>query len=163
MSGHAVSSMIASAIKASFADFRLVKTRKTAQLIFVVPLEAADDALRVLGGLPQPMAERWVGIALLDPKATQEAPQAPEKVKRSFGELTAPQRAALLCDREAFRRFLEPSATADYSIHSVDDAAQMVRELCGVASRSELATNAAAAEKFERLEREFNAWINEPV
>ena len=154
------------AIKATFSEVKIIKTRKVMSLCFEVPLEQADEALRVLGGIPQPMAERWAAIALLDPKATQEAPQAPEKVKRSFGELPAPQRAALLCDREAFRRFLEPSATADYSIHgihSVDDAAQMVRELCGVASRSELATNAAAAEKFERLEREFNDWINEPV
>jgi hypothetical protein len=149
------------AIKATFSDFRIVKGRKVCQFVFETPLEAADDALRVLGGLPQPMAERWAAIALLDPKATQEAPQAPEKVKRSFGELPMAQRSALLCDRGAFGKFLNEQYS--YSCGFPDETAEALRELCGVKSRSELATNAAAAEKFERLEREFALWLDAPV
>ena len=51
------------AIRATYSDVKLVKTRKVFQLIFEVPIEDADNALRVLGGLPRPAAERWVGIA----------------------------------------------------------------------------------------------------
>lgn len=58
------------AISATFSDFRIVKGRKVAQLIFETPLEAADEALRMLGGLPRPDAERWVGIAPLKAKPT---------------------------------------------------------------------------------------------
>lgn len=54
-----------SAICASFADFKLIKGRKVCQLVCEVPLEQADAALAALGGLPNPHAERWVGIAPL--------------------------------------------------------------------------------------------------
>ena len=53
------------AICASFADFKLIKGRKVCQLVCEVPLEQAGAALAALGGLPNPHAERWVGIAPL--------------------------------------------------------------------------------------------------
>ena len=52
-------------ICATFSDFRLVKGRKVCQLVCEVPLEQADAALAALGGLPNPHAERWVGIVPL--------------------------------------------------------------------------------------------------
>jgi hypothetical protein len=42
------------AIQASFADFRLIKGRKQAQIILEIPIEGADAALAALGGIPQP-------------------------------------------------------------------------------------------------------------
>ena len=36
------------AIKATFSDFKLIKGRKVAQLIFEVPIEATDAALAAL-------------------------------------------------------------------------------------------------------------------
>ena len=54
------------AFSATYSDFKIVKTRDTAQFIFEVPLKAADHALNVLGGVPQPMEERWVAIARLE-------------------------------------------------------------------------------------------------
>lgn len=100
------------AIPATFSDFRIVKGRKVAQFVFETPLEAADDALSKLGGLPRPDAERWVGIAPLvgKPKAEQkpEAPAPePEKVKerRPFHTLPRSQQAAILIQDERFRRW----------------------------------------------------------
>lgn len=159
------------AIRATFSDFRIVKGRKVCQFLFETPLEAADDALRVLGGLPQPMAERWVGIALLDPKATQQAPQAPDKPKRKMAELPIAQRAALLCNREAFWLFLQDHNDAYWNAATVGDvivkndetAAHVLRSMCGVASRSEFATNVLAATKFEKLERDFADWLADPI
>lgn len=52
-------------ICASFSDFKLIKGRKVCQLVCEVPLEQADAALAALGGLPNPHAERWVGIVPL--------------------------------------------------------------------------------------------------
>jgi hypothetical protein len=54
------------AFSATYSDFKVIRTRDTAQFIFEVPLKAADHALKVLGGVPQPMEERWVGIARLE-------------------------------------------------------------------------------------------------
>ena len=41
------------AIKATFSDFKLIKTRKVAQLVMEIPVEQADAALKALGGLHQ--------------------------------------------------------------------------------------------------------------
>jgi hypothetical protein len=54
------------AFSATFSDLKVVKTRGVAQFIFEAPLEAADHALNVLGGMPQPMKERWVAIARME-------------------------------------------------------------------------------------------------
>lgn len=52
------------AIKATFSEWRMVKTRKTMQLIFEVPLEQGEHVLHVLG-MPMPDTEKWCAIALL--------------------------------------------------------------------------------------------------
>jgi len=144
------------AISATFADFKLIKGRKCCQLVFEVPLEQADMALRTLGGLPNPASEAWCGIARLAPQATAPVPE-PEKTKRSFGELPIASQAALLCQREAFWRFLEEEKAQPCMTE--DGAGNAVRYLCGVQSRAELATNAKAAAKFVELSIEFEAWL----
>lgn len=52
------------AISADFADFRQVKSRKVAQLIFEVPLEQLPEVMEVLGW-PRPDGNIPVGIARL--------------------------------------------------------------------------------------------------
>lgn len=66
-------------ICATFSDFRLVKGRKVCQLVCEVPLEQADAALAALGGLPNPHAERWVGIVPLkaQPQGQDNSGSAP--------------------------------------------------------------------------------------
>lgn len=58
----------ARAIKATFTEWRMVKTRKVLQLVLEVPLEQQGEVLTRLGP-PIPDQEKWVAIALLDPKA----------------------------------------------------------------------------------------------
>ena len=141
----------ATPIKATFSDFRLVKGRKCAQLVFEVPLEGADAALGSLGGLPRPDAERWFGIVALDlSKAASEAPSAPDKQLKPFETLPAPQQAALRCNDLDFQKF--------YGVNGADVAAECVRRHCGVKSRSELATNAIARAKWIELDDEFFRW-----
>ena len=41
------------------------------QLIFEVPIEASNNALEVLGGIPNPEKEIWVGIARINKSPTQ--------------------------------------------------------------------------------------------
>lgn len=54
------------AFRATYSDFRLVKGRKVVQFVFEVPLEAADEAFKAVGGMPNPMAEQWFAIAKLE-------------------------------------------------------------------------------------------------
>lgn len=63
------------AIRATFADWRTVKTRKALQLIFEVSLEQQAEVLAILGA-PMPDVDTWVAIARLKPDAgaiTREA------------------------------------------------------------------------------------------
>lgn len=158
------------AIAATFADFKLIKTRKVAQFWFEVPIEEADAALATLGGLPRPDAERWVGITPLKvpaesgavgehgsnagrsaPPARTEGPDKAGHSRRQFASLPRSQQAALMCDRQDFREWvcrvkkwpdLEP--TADY-----------VRAACGVDSRANLDTDPAAGARWDKLHNEY--------
>lgn len=56
------------AIRATFSDYKRIKTRKVAQLIFEVPLEELHDTISNLGGEPSVNQDTWCGIARLDPK-----------------------------------------------------------------------------------------------
>lgn len=56
--------MMDAAIRATFAEWRMVKTRKVLQLVFEVPLEQQAGVLTTLGA-PMPDAEIWCGIARL--------------------------------------------------------------------------------------------------
>jgi len=54
------------AFSATYSDLKLIKTRKVVQFVFEVPLEAAEHAMNVLGGMPSPMTESWFAIARLE-------------------------------------------------------------------------------------------------
>ncbi len=65
-------------------------------------------------------------------------------------------RAVMRCKDPEFQMFLEP----DHTIACEDVAIKHLRKQCGIKSRSELAGNEAAQEKFMDLEREFYNFKN---
>src|SRR6185312_3523839 len=71
--------MSASAFKATYSDWKLVRTRQVIQIVFEVPLADADNAYEILGGMPNSSKERWFGIA-----AIREG--IPAKSKRDWRE-----------------------------------------------------------------------------
>ena len=76
------------AIKGCFADFKIIKTRKLAQLIIEIPIEQADAALATLGGIPRSDSERWIALARLDLTASQQPlPHPREKKERPSTEV----------------------------------------------------------------------------
>lgn len=140
--------MTAAATKATFSDFRIVKGRKVAQLVFEVPLEGADAALAALGGLPQPASERWCGIARL----TEEAARKPDARGRyqqlSEGEQAVARAGVLAGDRD-FQKWsnaLTPKLAGDF-----------IRGYCKIESRAELATDYAARARFLDLEARYKS------
>ena len=84
-----------------------------------------------------------------------------QKPKRRMSELPVPQQAALLCNREAFWRFLTDKSYV-MPCRGEDDAAAFVRALCGVESRADLAEREQARERFHDLQDEFNDWLRMP-
>lgn len=151
--------MNARAFKAAWADFKLIKTRKVAQLVFEVPIEGADEALALLGGVPRPDSEVWAGIArLADGK--EQSLESPQKAQETRRFLTMPmaQQAALRCQDATFRAFLrEVKCTSTFNSAEAADA---VRDICGVGSRAQLNTNAEAAAKWRQLNLHFELWMS---
>ena len=133
------------ATKGTFADFRLVKTRKVCQIFLEIPIEAADAALAALGGLPRSDQETWVAIARLD---LSKAPdESTAKEHRIFCDLPGPTQAAIKCKDPLFRKFMNAS--------DVDECALLVRKYCLVTSRSDIIIGSSHGDLWIDLLREF--------
>jgi hypothetical protein len=143
--------MSAPAIKATFSDFKLVRGRKIAMLIFEVPIEGADQALDTLGGVPNPAKEIWVGIAPIDPKKAVQEPANQDRERRPFASLSFAQQAAIRCEDAVFKRFILEE-------YGFDDTAETVRNLCQVNSRSELIKGSDAGNRWLLVESAFEVW-----
>jgi hypothetical protein len=181
------------AIQASFSDFRLIKGRKTAQLILEIPIEGADAALAALGGIPQPHSERWVGVARLNGVATVPlannapltngavwvegensyqyqngdwVPNNPYQSGKRPGDVAKAEpeenntklslQAVMRCKDPLFWRFLNTQTVQP--VEDETDAAWVVRQLCGVESRSGLNTDPHAAALWRILDAKFLVW-----
>jgi hypothetical protein len=137
------------AIRATFSDFKVVRGRKVAQLVFETPIEEADAALVTLGGLPNPASERWVAIALLVPEAAERGAQI-AKDRRPFASLPYSQQAALKCSDPDFQRFLK--------VKTSEAAAEIVRDRCHVQSRSEIGQTEYTKACWLEMLREYGQW-----
>ncbi len=161
------------AFQATYSDFRLVKGRKVAQFVFEVPLEMANVAYEVLGGLPNPASEVWCGVArIINPseveaKPASEPPSQSHPVraisKKSWNEMDYAQQAGMLCNDPKFIRFLIEGFRLSYGqTLDSDGAAKRVREFCQVQSRSEIKPQTSAGTKWELLVSAFRAWDMAP-
>lgn len=66
--------------------------------------------------------------------------------------------AGILARRADFRAWIEHISIPAQSI-STDEAAQFIRAVCKIGSRRELATDAAAEQRFhQHVRRPFTAW-----
>lgn len=148
--------MTAPIFKATFSDFKSIKTRGVYQFIFEVPVDKADAALDTLGGVPKPAQEVWVGIALLDPDKAAPEPAKPVLLgKRRFEELPLVQQAVLRCQEMDFREFLRNS---NRKAGNAEEAAEAVRIQCGVKSRADLLPDTQAGNRWLLIESAYRAW-----
>ena len=54
------------AFLATYTGWKLIKTRACVQIVFEVPLEKANEAYELLGGMPVAATENWFAIARLN-------------------------------------------------------------------------------------------------
>lgn len=172
----------AAIIRGTFADFKLIKGRKVAQVVIEVPIEEADAALRALGGVPMPHLDRWCAVALLRdgietlPSAStppcvmtidRPMPIEPESTApsitrsgRNWREISFSQQAGILSADDDFQRWIgvPPGISGSPALEasaSTAAAAALIRERCGVASRAELDRDPDAAERWIKLSHDF--------
>ena len=137
-------------ITGSFAEFKTVKNRSVGQIIIEVPIEATNEALMRLGGLPMPGKEPPVAVALLNSKVLEkEQAQPPNSPSLA-------QQAGAYCASQAFQEFL--SERLQREITNEQQAASAVHEVCEIASHRELNESDAAARAWKALRGEFQAW-----
>lgn len=155
------------AFRAVYADWKLIKTRGQVQIVLELPIEQADAAYEVLGGMPVAGKERWFGIAAIrnpeaipgasDPQPDPASQPRPDRVKRDWRDIKPSQQAGIRCDDAIFRVFLQNERYDDF-IASDFDPAECVRIICGVSSRSLLNTEHRARVIWKQLDDQFEAW-----
>ena len=174
------------AFQATYSDWKLIRSRKVVQVVLEVPIEQADEAYQVLGGMPNPASETWVGVARLTltpmdeqgnfetPAATvpvrraveeqfREAPtEAAPRPRKSFAELSPAQQAGIACNEPRFWAFLREKMCRGEVIDTTS-ASIAVRALCGVSSRTQIKPGNAAADLWGDLYGSYQAWLMVPA
>lgn len=160
------------AIRATFSDFKIVRTRSVVQLIFEIPIELADASLATLGGLPRSDSERWVGIARLDERKFDAEGNLPDEDKnyhegesvivdemrkrRPFCELKFSQQAGIKSSDLKFQLWLSNLPVGKES----EDAASAIRAFCGVETRANIIPGTRAGDRWIELLRMYEAECN---
>lgn len=170
----------AAAIQAQLVDIRNLGTEKCVKLTLHIPAEQAPLVLKAFGW---PTAVEPVPVALArltQPKEAEAQPRPPvtespsattggAQSKKSWHEMSMSQQAGLLCGEISFATFLKdyhPSTwreTEGTEGLLKDRAAQCVRFLCGVESRSEIKPDTSAGGYWIKLNSEYRAWMQQPA
>lgn len=152
----------ARAIRATFSDWRTVKSRKALQLVFEVPLEQQAEVLTMLGA-PLPDEPKWCAIALLnspagahstkeDARLSGDTPAGEPKQRRPWNTLSPQERAGILCGDRGFQKWVSQQAGWDCD---EQDARDWLCTTLGIKSRAELATSEGAAQRFDAIDHRF--------
>lgn len=104
--------------------------------------------------IPEPLLRDFVGARYQIVMVRLD--DADQPMKRPQRNQSMSNKAAILCKDSDFQRFLVESGLA-WDI-SEKAAASFVKDTCAIDSRSELDTNAEAAETFKQIAKEFDEW-----
>jgi len=159
-------------IRATFANWRPVPSRKVLQLVFETPIEQQGEVLNRLGP-PDALGSVWCAVAKLSEEAApsqvpqarsssspsnrNEEPPADAGLKRKWHELSYAEQAGIRVNDPEFRRYLEeslPTVLAELG----GDHVELVRHICGVKSRSEIQPGTVAAERWVKLDADFRGF-----
>lgn len=145
--------MTAAAISGDYTDLKFIRTRKVCQIVVEIPIEQAGAFVEAFG-TPRPDGNVPVALAKLDLKATQSpADNQPKEKKRSRA-----QEAGILCNDARFGAFLCAKWPSTWSASNAD-AAEAVRLICEVGSRSNLDHSERAGRQWDELRGQYLAWL----
>lgn len=95
--------------------------------------------------------------ALTDAKTAEDR----AKPKRAFSDMSLSQQSGIRANDWRFQDFLEHEYPGVW--RNLKDAAASIREICGVQSRSDLATDHNAANKWRVLNSKFETWLTDQL
>ncbi len=100
------------AFRATYSDWKLIRSRKVVQVVLELPIELSNQAYDVLGGMPNPASEIWVGVARLQSENDDETPKEaanPAPTSKSAAAPEQPARALTGEEQEVMHRALHRS------------------------------------------------------
>ena len=163
------------AIAAQLVDIRNIGTHKVLKLTIHVPEEQALATIAAFGW-PTGVAPVPIAIARINESevvhvagptvhtGTETSPRqepTPDGAKTKFRDMRLPNQAGILCNTEAFQRFLAENFKRNIS--SAEDAAGYVRWYCSVASRSDIRPRTPSGDRWTKLVDEYRTWMHEVV
>jgi hypothetical protein len=144
-------------IQADFADFRQVKSRKVAQLICEVPLEALPHVMAVLGW-PKPETSLPVAIARLQdpgPDRQDTVSDLPIKSSKHWDDMSPVQQAGIRAQDPAFQEWVGVIPELRSTPSGEDIARKHIHATCMIQSRRDLMTDAKAAARWKAMDTSF--------
>jgi hypothetical protein len=164
--GQQVESTAMTAFRATYADWKLIKTRGVVQVVMEIPLADADAAYDVLGGMPVHGKERWFGIAAMKSPVQKEAAAKPRQIsppdaptggaKRNWRDIPPPQQAGIRCDEPAFGAYLKENHPDEW--HETGDADACLKMILRIESKTELKTDPRRMMLWHQLDNAYQAW-----
>jgi hypothetical protein len=150
----------AAAITAQLVDVRNVAAHKSVRLELHVPAEQAGLVMAAFGW-PTMADPVPVALARLNPiaKPTVSQPETVQRERKPFTGLPYAQQAAMRCQEPQFWSYL--AQRQDLGLPTVEnaaDAADAVRSICIVDSRSRIAVGTIAGGLWESIEADYFAW-----
>ena len=130
------------------------QTQDGVVISFVLHPQEIPDAIAI-----SPLGTRYM-LAMVE-IGDDEQPRAPETKQPKQPPSFLVKRAGILCTDQSFQQFLQANWSHKWveTIGTHEErAADLVRNLCNIQSRKELATNQRAASAFEELLGKFEGW-----
>ena len=127
-------------ITGTYSDFRLIKTRKVAQMVVEFPIEQGQSFVSRFG-LPDTHEDKWVAVAWLKSEAVESNGRATKAI----------QQAGILCKDIAFGTWLRDTKKMDINPADESQVQDALRAILGVSSRADMRTNDQALAVWERL------------
>jgi hypothetical protein len=147
------------AFQATYSDFKLVKTRKVVQIVLEVPVEHANMVLDVLGGMPDPSKESWVGVALIRPNGAKPQPAVQPRLagaKRDWRDVPPSQQAGIRIGEPAFAAYLKEHHADEW--HETGDADACLKMILRIESKTELKTDPKRMTLWHQIDEHYQSW-----
>ncbi len=144
------------AFSAVYTNFKPVPSRKVVSITLEAPIEHGDEIIKLLG-MPNPDESKWVGVARLNeavrtvPTVSTPSPSSEgTDSKRTWDQMSYAQRAGIMSNDP---EFWEYTGALDK-----DMAADLIRRICHVQSRSEILPGTQAEDWFLHICERFDTW-----
>lgn len=145
------------AIQGDYTDLKFVRTRKVAQIVVEIPIEAAGAFVDAFG-TPNPATSIPVALARIQPSALKQQLQESVEIERKkepreWSTLKRSQQAGIACSDPGFWNFM--SRVTGRAASSAEDAATCVRQFCGVNTRADFDAYPDKAANWDKLYSEY--------